>query len=374
MLKILNGWFNQYFSDEEAVLLLFLLVASFVVVLVFGQMLAPVFTAMVLAYLMQGMVNGLVKRNAPRMVSLSIVYSMALGIFMVLLFWLLPLSWQQLTSLLNDQLPSMISEAKVLLMKLPEQYPDLVSVKQTEKWVDMASTELGAVGQTILSFSISKIPNVMAVMIYLVLVPLLVFFFLKDQLKIVSWFLAFLPSKRDLLEEVWSEMNDQVSNYVRGKALEILIVGGVSFAAFAILGLNYSALLAMLVGLSVVVPYVGAAVVTIPVALVAYLQYGWGGGVGSEFFTLMIVYGVIQALDGNVLVPLLFSEAVNLHPVAIIVAILVFGGLWGFWGVFFAIPLATLCKAVISAWPTGSQRDDDCVIDEVDGGVLEADT
>ncbi|MCP4994536.1 MAG: AI-2E family transporter, partial [Gammaproteobacteria bacterium] len=60
----------------------------------------------------------------------------------------------------------------------------------------------------------------------------------------------------------------------------------------------------------------------------------------------------IQALDGNVLVPLLFSEVVNLHPVAIILAILVFGGLWGFWGVFFAIPLATMVQAILTAWPS----------------------
>lgn len=364
MLKILNGWFNHYFSDEEAVLLLFLLAVSFTVVLLFGQMLAPVFIAMVLAYLMQGIVNALVKRNTPRALSLILVYSGTFGLFVILLFWLLPLSWQQLTSLLNDQLPSMVTEAKILLMKLPEQYPDLVSVKQTEQWADMASRELGAVGQTVLSFSISKIPSAMALVIYLVLVPLLVFFFLKDQRKIVLWFLSYLPRKRGLLEQVWEEMNDQVSNYVRGKALEIIIVGSVSFAAFALLELDYSALLAMLVGLSVVVPYAGAAVVTIPVALVAYLQHGWGG-MGSEFFTLMVVYGVIQALDGNVLVPLLFSEAVNLHPVAIIVAILIFGGIWGFWGVFFAIPLATLCKAVISAWPIGLQREDSSVVDDI---------
>jgi putative permease len=65
-----------------------------------------------------------------------------------------------------------------------------------------------------------------------------------------------------------------------------------------------------------------------------------------------VAYLVIQALDGNVLVPLLFGEVVNLHPIAIIVAILVFGGLWGFWGVFFAIPLATLVNAVLRAWPS----------------------
>ena len=71
---------------------------------------------------------------------------------------------------------------------------------------------------------------------------------------------------------------------------------------------------------------------------------------------LIAAYLVIQALDGNVLVPLLFSEVVNLHPVAIIVAILVFGGVWGFWGVFFAIPLATLVNAIVRAWPS-SQPD-----------------
>jgi len=142
-------------------------------------------------------------------------------------------------------------------------------------------------------------------------------------------------------------MDQQIGNYVRGKVLEILIVGIVSYIAFLWLGLDYAALLAMVVGLSVLIPYIGATIVTIPVALIAYVQWG----VSSEFYSLMIAYGIIQALDGNVLVPLLFSEAVNLHPVAIIVAVLFFGSLWGLWGVFFAIPLATLIKAVMNAWP-----------------------
>lgn len=96
------------------------------------------------------------------------------------------------------------------------------------------------------------------------------------------------------------------------------------------------------------IPYIGAAAVTVPVAIVALFQWG----LTPQFYTLLIAYGIIQALDGNVLVPVLFSEAVNLHPVAIIIAVLVFGGLWGFWGVFFAIPLATLVKAVWKALPS----------------------
>ena len=66
----------------------------------------------------------------------------------------------------------------------------------------------------------------------------------------------------------------------------------------------------------------------------------------------MLAYAFIQFLDGNLLVPLLFSEVVNLHPVAIIVAVVFFGSLWGIWGVFFAIPLATLIQAIIKAWPS----------------------
>jgi putative permease len=101
------------------------------------------------------------------------------------------------------------------------------------------------------------------------------------------------------------------------------------------------------VGISVLVPFIGAAVVTIPVFLVAVIQFGWSW----DLAWVMAAYGIIQALDGNVLVPLLFSEAVDLHPITIIVAVLAFGGLWGIWGVFFAIPLATLVKAIFNAWP-----------------------
>lgn len=85
--------------------------------------------------------------------------------------------------------------------------------------------------------------------------------------------------------------------------------------------------------------------VTIPVVGVALFQFG----AGTEFWSLFAVYLIIQGLDGNLLVPVLFSEAVNLHPLVIILSVVIFGGLWGFWGVFFAIPLATLIKAVVHA-------------------------
>jgi putative permease len=190
--------------------------------------------------------------------------------------------------------------------------------------------------------------------IYLVLMPIMVFFFLKDKHRITSWFRSYLPEERQLATKVWHEMDLQLGNYVRGKFIEILIVWAMSYLTFAILGLQFAMLLGALVGLSVIVPFVGATIVTFPVALVAYFQWGWT----SEFAYLLGAYLVIQAIDGNVLVPLLFSEVNNLHPIAIIVAVLFFGGIWGLWGVFFAIPLATLVKAVLNAWPQYRRADE----------------
>lgn len=106
------------------------------------------------------------------------------------------------------------------------------------------------------------------------------------------------------------------------------------------MGLNYALLLAVLMGLQVILPYIGATLVTFPVLGVAYFQFGL---TNDDFMAIVIAYAIIQAVDGVLLVPLLFSEAVNLHAIAIIVAILFFGGLWGFWGVFLAIPFSNGC-------------------------------
>ena len=151
-----------------------------------------------------------------------------------------------------------------------------------------------------------------------------------------------------MLSQVWSEMDVQLSNYVRGKVLEIFIVGVVAAVLFASFGLNYGALLAVLVGLSVLIPFVGAFSVTIPIVIIGLLQFG----LGTQFYLLIGLYFLLQFFDGNLLVPMIFSEAVGLHPLIVILAVFIFGSLFGFWGVFFSIPLATFIKAAWNAWPS----------------------
>jgi putative permease len=263
-----------------------------------------------------------------------------------MLIFVMPLAWRQTVALFNE-FPGMVAAVQDGLLGLQKSVSGFVGEKQLAEWTAMATAEFSRMGKWLFAASVSQLPNVVGIMIYVVLVPILVFFMLLDKDKILAWMGNFLPENRPLMRTVWLEMNDQVANYARGKAIEILVVGVTTYIAFSVLGLAYAALLSLLVGLSVLIPYIGAAAVTIPVALVGFFQWGWT----NEFFTLIVVYGIIQALDGNVLVPLLFSEAVNLHPIAIILGVLVFGGLWGLWGVFFAIPLTTLIKALLQSWP-----------------------
>jgi putative permease len=346
MFKVAQDWIQRYFSDEEAVVLGVLLVLAFTAVLTLGGIMAPVLAGMVLSFLMHGLVNTLERLRVPSWLAVAIVFALFMGALALFVLVLVPLLWHQLIALFNE-LPGMLGKWQSLLLLLPERYPHLVSDEQVLQAIDVARGEVGKFGQWVLTVSLTSLRLAVNIMIYFVLVPILVFFFLKDREIIGRWMRGYLPRNRALLTRVAKVMNRQIANYIRGKVIEIFICGIATYIGFISLGLNYAALLALLVGLSVVVPYVGTVVVTVPVAFIALFQWGWG----DQFIYLMAVYGVIQALDGNVLVPLLFAEAVSLHPVAIICAVLLFGGLWGFWGVFFAIPLATLVKAVLDAWP-----------------------
>lgn len=348
MFNFINTWYKRYFTDPQASLLVILLAFGLVILLTMGKMLAPLLAALIIAYLLEGAVSKLQAKDVSRFISVNVVYSLFLVFMAFILFGLMPLLSKQVSQFFQE-VPEMMRNIQGLLLRLPEQYPDLVSEEYVWELNSNLRDSFSALGQNVLSFSLASMPAVVTILVYLILVPLMIFFFLKDKVVVIDWMASFLPKERHLVNEVWIEMDAQIGNYVRGKFNEILIVGSASYIVFVILGLNYAFLLAMVVGLSVLIPYIGAAIVTLPVALVGYFQ--WGLNADYNFTWLMISYFVIQFLDGNVLVPILFSEAVNLHPIAIIVAILVFGGLWGFWGVFFAIPLATLVKALINVWP-----------------------
>lgn len=341
-----SDWVKRILPNSQAVSFALFLLVGFCVVVGLADMMMPVFAAGVIAYLLDGVVAIGVRARLPRLIAVIAAYVCFLAFVFFICFALLPLLYQQTVQLI-EQLPAWIGRGQVLVLQLPERYPEYVTTEQIAEAMNTIRRDLIAYGQSMLTYSYASVVSVITLLVYLFLVPLLVFFFLKDKHRILAWFSQYLPRERNLSKRVWSEVDMQIGNYVRGKFIEILILLSVSYLTFTLMDLNYALLLAVLMGLSVIIPYVGATLVTIPVVMVAFFEWG----MTDEFWYLLLAYAIIQALDGVMLVPLLFSEVVNLHPVAIIVAILFFGGIWGFWGVFFAIPLATLVKAVLTAWP-----------------------
>lgn len=337
---------QRILSNPSLVALLLFSLTLFFIFYFLGVWLLPVIVAVVLSYLLEGIIQQFERLGMRRVFALGFVFILFIAFLSYLAMVILPMIITQAKTLIAN-LPDYLSIGQAKLLLLPERFPQLFSEETIKTLLGSINHDISAYSKDLLSGKLfSSLLAITTVVIYIVLMPLLIFFFLKDKELILNWLARFLPENRQIITEVWQEVDIQIGNYIRGKFLEILVIWGMCFASFQLLGLQYTMLLSLMVGLSVLIPYVGATLVTIPVLVVAYMQFD----LTSMFYWITLTYFIIQMLDGTVIVPLIFSEAVNIHPNAIIIAILVFGGLWGFWGVFFAIPLATLVKALLEAW------------------------
>ena len=346
MLEEINNLFRKIFSNEETLVFALLLTVAFFILFFLGNILTPFLISIIFAYLLVGMQRRLEDYGLNSTIALTLTFSFFLLLGIALMIWLGPLVYQQLQSLILE-IPKWVNLFMIFVQNIPEKYPDLVSSDQITTFLQSLSGQITAISQDFLKASIAGIQNTVTIAINLILLPILVFFFLFDRESIISGFLSILPKERAMLQKVWLEMDGQLSNYARGKAIEIVIVGSAAAIIFMFFGLQYIALLSVLVGFSVLIPFLGAFIITLPVAAVGLLQFG----LTFDFWLLMGAYLILQILDGNLLVPILFSDAVKLHPVVIMLAVFVFGGMFGFWGVFFAIPIATLIKAIWNSWP-----------------------
>jgi putative permease len=346
LVRSFSNWLQRNFSAPGTVALFLTVVFSLVFIELFGHFFLPVLISIVLAYLLNSGVQMLVRWKCPRCLAFSIVYLLFIGSFLYLIFGLLPALLKQLSSL-SETLPHAFSRSQIWITDLIHRYPKIFSDNLLQHVSDFMREQASRVGQYAFHFSIVTISNVVQVILYLVLLPLLVFFFLKDSKAILKWLSQYYPEEPGLTLTVFSEVNEKIGCYIKGRVWEILIVGVITAIAFKLLGLQYAVLLGSLVGVSVIIPYVGAVIITIPIVIVGLMEWGFT----AHFLYLMLTYVVIIAVDGNLLVPLLFAETMDLHPVVIILSVVVFGGMWGFWGIFFAIPLATFFNAVLQAWP-----------------------
>ena len=346
MIDHFKNIFRRIFSNEETVVFFLIIISTLILFSFFIEVLTPFIISIIVAYLLVGLQKKIETYGVAPRISTIIAFSIFIIVGAAMFTWLIPLLYVQLQSFVLD-IPRIFNEFLNFVSTIPAAFPDLVNSDQISVFFQAVSSELSSITQNIVKSSISGIQSTITVLLYIILFPILVYFFLFDRKNIIEGCLRIIPGDRAMLSQVWSEMDVQLSNYVRGKVLEIFIVGVAASILFASFGLNYGALLAVLVGLSVLIPYVGAFSITIPIVIIGLLQFG----LGTQFYLLIGLYLLLQFLDGNLLVPIIFSEAVKLHPIVIILAVFMFGSIFGFWGVFFSIPLATFIKAVWNAWP-----------------------
>ncbi len=341
-MKPIVDWFAKYLQDTELMMLFAFLATVFVLLGLFGDILAPALVAVALAYVLEGVVALLESCKVPRLLAVVLVGMGALLAVLFALLAVLPVLSEQVVKLMG-QIPQYVQLLKDTLHDLQNRYPTGLNAEYLQQMIAAGAEQVQQWSGLLLSKSLASIPNMIALGVYTVLVPVLVFFLLKDKQRIIAWGQQFLPEKRSLLQRVWRELDVQIGNYIRGRFWESSMVGLVMWLVYVLMGHEYALLLGVLTGVSVWIPFVGAAVVTIPVALLSFFQWGWSDMAAYS----VLAYAIIQLIDANIVIPWLFSEVVNLHPIAIIVAVLVFGSFWGVVGVFFAIPLAALVQSVL---------------------------
>ena len=369
MISLFKNWYLRHFSTPGTIEFALVLLCIFLIVYYFMWLVGPLVVALCIAYCLDGVVRFLTRKcYMSRTVASSVTMLFFIGLSVSILVFVVPkllqqgsqfyqtlqsISAQNISTEKGEDFDSIVtSNILPFVENLPDPLPSMMTEGEIKELVNKARLALISNVSNIFNNQIMpSVVNVMSFLVYLVIVPIFTFLMLSNKSQLQSRFVTYiLPSNQRIIHEFWPQLTKQIEGYMRGKLIHITIVSIVNTVAFMFFGLHYAILLGIGVGLSVVIPYVGAVIITIPILLVSVFQFGFG----YTLVWLLAVYIIIQLLDSNVLTPMLFSKAMNLDAFSILASILIFGGLWGFWGVFFSIPLATFIRTIIVNWPSSS--------------------
>lgn len=378
MLTLLRNWYLRHFSKPGTVEFAIVLIVCFLIVYYLMWLVGPIVIAICIAYILDFFVVYLEKKlNFKRNFASIIVMTSFIAIALMLLILVVPLIIKQAAEfyntilILGDNVAGALhleqntgKDAKnidaliaqniyYIIESMPDPLPSMLTEESFGQYITQIRTAAMAFLAGLMRNNLMpSVINVFTFLLYLVVVPIFTFLMLYNKYSIKNNIKTYiLPQNQNIINQFWPRLNSQIQGYIRGKILHIIIITIVNTLAFSLFNLNYAFLLGLGVGLSVVIPYVGAVIIVVPVISIALFQFG----LSSTFAWLLIVYTIIQLVDSNVLTPLLFSKTSNLDALSILTAILIFGGLWGFWGVFFAIPLATFIKTIITQWPSSNK-------------------
>ncbi|EAO7444653.1 AI-2E family transporter [Listeria monocytogenes] len=352
--------FKQLFIENKFVLglLIFLLVALDIYVLtkiafIFDPLMvilktvaAPIILAGISYYLFNPIIDWLEKHKWKRGWAIALLYLVIIGLIILLFSFVIPAVKDQIISLFKsfpgywDQITQKFDEFS--RSSLFDQIKDKLNTNMS----DIMKT-LSTKGTSVINSAISSIGSIVGtvteVVLAIVTTPLVLFYLLKDGKKLPDFLLKMLPvNGRAHTRQVLGEANHQISSYIRGQIIVSLCIGILLFIGYLIIGLPYALTLAIIAACTSIVPYLGPAIAITPAIIIAIVTSPW------LLIKLIIVWCVVQLLEGKFISPQVMGKTLKVHPITILFVILVAGNLFGILGVIFAVPGYAVLKVIVT--------------------------
>ncbi|WP_087971763.1 AI-2E family transporter [Oceanobacillus rekensis] len=303
------------------------------------RLLIPFIISALIAYLLYPLVEKIYSMNINRGLAILLIYLIFFGGAGYLFYRGYPLIIHQLGDL-NENLPQFITMYEKLIFQLYEYtsfLPETVHDKIDEVILSLETSLDRLIAKLVAGFA--KIVD----MIFIIsVIPVLVFYFIKDYTKIRSFGIKFIPYKyRGNVSNLMVEVDKGLGGYIRGQLIVSLFVSLTSLIIFKLLNIKYALLLAIVMGITNIIPYFGPIIGAIPAVTIAYTTAG-----NKVFFVILALF-VIQIIEGNLLSPYIMGKSIKIHPVAIIFVLLLGSQLFGIWGMILAVPVLTISKVII---------------------------
>lgn len=312
-----------------------------------APVLTPFMVSAVLAYLGDPLADRLERRGLSRTLSVVVVFVVMALLGVTFLLIMIPLLQKQ-AMVLIERIPQGIQwlQERVLpyLLALPglaDTTIDLDTVRQavTEHW-----QQVGKAVTRVLAEVTASGQALFAALAYLLLIPVVTFYLLRDWDVLVGHVHALIPrSVEPTVVRLTRECDAVLAQFLRGQLLVMLGLAFIYTIGLWIVGLDSAFLIGMLAGLVSFVPYLGFIVGIVLAGFAALIQYGDA----VHLLYVVAVFGVGQLIEGFVLSPWLVGDRIGLHPVAVIFAVMAGGQLFGFFGVLLALPVAAVVLVLL---------------------------
>lgn len=353
------NWFKRWFLSNKLVAILLVLLLILVNIYVFSKVSyvlnpikdflgiigLPVILSVILYYLLNPVIDWLEAKKIPRIYGITIVFLVILGLLIWGVTTLIPLIQNQLSSLVTNW-PGYWNDISTQIEGLirSEEFSQIQTQFQefNENVVNTLTAQANVVLDSTFSGIGSVVGTITSIVIAIFTMPFILFYLLKDGKKMPVYLLKFIPTKiRAKTYRVMTEMNMQISQYVRGQLLVALCVSIMFWAGFGIIGLEFAATLGIIAGFLNIIPYLGSFAATIPALVVALVDSP------SMLIKVLIVFTIEQIIEGRVISPQILGSNLKMHPITIIFVLLTGGKLFGVVGVLFGIPGYAILKIIV---------------------------